>query len=362
MAGTASPGAPGPSVAPPPLPSGWIAQWDESTRKYYYVELGTGRSQWDVPTQPAPTAISTPANSSVNHPYGIPPSGASPAQQPRIITHADGSQTIQHADGRMEPILPPGTAGAPDGTRGMDGPTGDRGFGTFAQNALNSFSGKQGGGGGGVGNFGGKVVSGLASSLFSSGGDKPQPQNYHGAAQTGAHSSGGLAGAVMGGVATMFGGNQGKPSGNFGYSNPGPARYSGTAPPISYQPPSQPGASPTAHSAPAPQHQPSPSYPQRTQPSPSYHQPQHPPSYQQPQQSPSFQQPQHSSAYQQPPHQQPPAPYGGYSQRPPYGGQQQYEHHQQPPYGGQHQYPHQSPYPGHPPPPGQPGYQSHQRY
>ncbi|KAL8282311.1 hypothetical protein RB597_009835 [Gaeumannomyces tritici] len=348
MAGTASPSAPGPSVAPPPLPSGWIAQWDESTRKYYYVELGTGRSQWDVPTQPAPTAISTPANSSVNHPYGIPPSGASPAQQPRIITHPDGSQTIQHADGRLEPILPPGTAGALEGTRGMDGPSGDRGLGSFAQNALNSFAGKQGGGGGGAGagNFGGKLVSGLASSLFSSGGDKPQPQSYHGAPQTGPHSSGGLAGAVMGGVATMFGGSQGKPSGNFGYSNAGPASYSGTAPPISYQPPSQPGTSPTARSAPAP----------HSQPSPSYHQPQ---------QSPSFQQPQHSPAYQQPPHQQPPAPYGGYAQRSTYGGQPQYEHHQpqpQPPYGGQHQYAHQPAYPGHPPPPSQPGYQSRPPY
>lgn len=32
-----------------------IAQWDGSSRKYYFVQISTGTSQWDVPTQAAPT-------------------------------------------------------------------------------------------------------------------------------------------------------------------------------------------------------------------------------------------------------------------------------------------------------------------
>lgn len=57
----------------------------------------------------------------------------------------------------------------------------------------------------------GKLVGALASSLFSSGGkqEHQQPQNYHGGASSTPQNSGGFAGSVMGGVANMFGGNQG---------------------------------------------------------------------------------------------------------------------------------------------------------
>lgn len=113
MAGPTSPAAEGPTFAPPPLPAGWIAQWDGSSKKYYFVQLSTGVSQWDTPTEPAFTG-STPAQN-VEHPYGTP-------SQPELITHPDGSQTVRHADGTMEPILP-------DGARGAGGPTGDRGIG-----------------------------------------------------------------------------------------------------------------------------------------------------------------------------------------------------------------------------------------
>ncbi|KAL8870017.1 MAG: hypothetical protein Q9174_003836 [Haloplaca sp. 1 TL-2023] len=45
-------GAP-PSHAPntggPPLPPGWIAQWDPNSPRYYYLEQATGRTQWDPP-------------------------------------------------------------------------------------------------------------------------------------------------------------------------------------------------------------------------------------------------------------------------------------------------------------------------
>lgn len=105
MPGTSTPGAEGPTFAPPSLPAGWIAQWDGSSRKYYYVQLATGVSQWDVPTDPVQTGTPVPG---AEHPYGSP--------APQVITHPDGSQTIKHSDGTMEPILP-------------DGPAGERGLG-----------------------------------------------------------------------------------------------------------------------------------------------------------------------------------------------------------------------------------------
>ena len=119
MAGPASPGSEGPTFAPPQLPPGWIAQWDGTSKKYYYVQLSTGVSQWDTPTEAAPVG-GTPGQN-VEHPYGVPGGGAG---QPQLITHPDGTQTVKHADGTMEPVMPGG-----DGTRGVDGPNGERGFG-----------------------------------------------------------------------------------------------------------------------------------------------------------------------------------------------------------------------------------------
>ncbi|KAH8165932.1 hypothetical protein CIB48_g2332 [Xylaria polymorpha] len=224
MAGPASPNE-GPTFEPPHLPPGWIAQWDGSSKKYYYVQLSTGVSQWEVPTVAAPGG--TPAHSN-EHPYGVP--------GPReVITHPDGTQTLKHPDGRMEPILPP------ESSRSLDGLTGDRGFGSIATNALlGQFTGGNGKphsgsghGSGGLGNLAGQLIGSLgnshgsssgshsggggssnlvgqlASNLFSSAQKPEQPQNYHGGQS---HSSSGLAGQVMGGVAGVFGGHHGKQS------------------------------------------------------------------------------------------------------------------------------------------------------
>lgn len=113
MAGPTSPGSEGPTFAPPQLPAGWIAQWDGASKKYYYVQLATGVSQWEVPTQAVQTG-NTPGQQA-EHPYGTPP-------RPQLITHPDGSQTVKHSDGSLEPIMT-------DGARGVDGPNGDRGLG-----------------------------------------------------------------------------------------------------------------------------------------------------------------------------------------------------------------------------------------
>lgn len=33
----------------PPLPSGWIPQWDRQYQRWYYAEEATGRTQWEAP-------------------------------------------------------------------------------------------------------------------------------------------------------------------------------------------------------------------------------------------------------------------------------------------------------------------------
>ncbi|EOD52188.1 putative ww domain-containing protein [Neofusicoccum parvum UCRNP2] len=81
----------------PKLPSGWIAQWDSSSRKYYYVQISTGVSQWDLPTSEAP---------------------AGPSRRPEQIPAT---------------ALDNGTMSGTDPTRGADGNkeeySGDRGLG-----------------------------------------------------------------------------------------------------------------------------------------------------------------------------------------------------------------------------------------
>ncbi|CAI4211547.1 unnamed protein product [Parascedosporium putredinis] len=250
----------GPTYAPPPLPAGWIAQWDGASRKYYFVQLSTGDSQWETPTEAAPTGVTPGPN--VDHPYGTPPLA-------EIITHPDGSQTRKHPDGTMEPVLPT------DGSRGMGDGTGDRGFGSMAFNLLAGGNKKQsqqsssplglagqligsvaGGGGhggsssGGKNSGAGKLVGALASNLFSSGGSgsKP-PQNYHGDTSSSSHSNnahGAAAGGLMGGVASFLGGGKHNQSGqNFGYSGAGTGgTYSGQEPPSSYQAPTGGSAAP----------------------------------------------------------------------------------------------------------------------
>ncbi|KAF1914207.1 hypothetical protein BDU57DRAFT_549431 [Ampelomyces quisqualis] len=62
-------GPPAPMGAPPPMPPGWVQQWDQNSQRWYYVEQATGRTQWDPPAHLPPG------------PYAPPPSGA-PYQAP----------------------------------------------------------------------------------------------------------------------------------------------------------------------------------------------------------------------------------------------------------------------------------------
>ena len=126
MAGPASPSSSdGPTFGPPPLPPGWIAQWDSSSKKYYFVQLSTGVSQWDTPSKEAPTGGDTPVPRT-DHPFG----GGLPNGGGQVITHEDGTRTIKYPDGRMEPLLSGEQQQQGDGTRGgPGGGDGDRGLG-----------------------------------------------------------------------------------------------------------------------------------------------------------------------------------------------------------------------------------------
>jgi hypothetical protein len=88
--------------------------------------------------------------------------------------------------------------------------SGSGGIGGLASQFLGGGGGGSGGhGGGSSGGSGiaGKLAGQLASNLFSPSEKPEQPQNYHGGQSKPSHQ-GGLAGAVFGGVAHMFGGKE----------------------------------------------------------------------------------------------------------------------------------------------------------
>lgn len=75
-----------------------LAQWEGTSRKYYYVQRATGHSQWDVPTQPAlsvPTPDPTPQQ--YTDPFQKPAGGpTSPFMGP------DGQMQVKKEDGTVE--------------------------------------------------------------------------------------------------------------------------------------------------------------------------------------------------------------------------------------------------------------------
>lgn len=89
--------------------------------------------------------------------------------------------------------------------------SGGGGIGGLASQFLSGSGGGHSGGsssGGGSG-IAGKLAGQLASNLFSPAEKPPPPQNYHGGQNSNKPShQGGIAGAVFGGVAHMFGGKE----------------------------------------------------------------------------------------------------------------------------------------------------------
>ncbi|KAI5293595.1 WW domain-containing protein wwm1, partial [Ascosphaera acerosa] len=86
-----------PSAGPPPpsVPSGWKAQFDERYKEWYYVDLSTGKSQWEKPPgtteQPQGPPPSYSPNPNQPHPPNDskPPVSASGPQQDRgLFSHS----------------------------------------------------------------------------------------------------------------------------------------------------------------------------------------------------------------------------------------------------------------------------------
>ncbi|KAL2004816.1 hypothetical protein VTN00DRAFT_3089 [Thermoascus crustaceus] len=72
MPNDAPPDSAGPSSPPPPLPEGWLAQWEGISRKWYYVQRATGKSQWELPTEPVILTPSTTPTSTGTGPSRAP--------------------------------------------------------------------------------------------------------------------------------------------------------------------------------------------------------------------------------------------------------------------------------------------------
>ncbi|KAF3386853.1 hypothetical protein F1880_001270 [Penicillium rolfsii] len=85
----------GPSSPPPRLPDGWLPQWEGVQRQWYYVQRATGKSQWDVPTEPVVLTPSTTPTSIGTGPSQAPPSRPS-TNSPSVL--ATGNSLIE----RME--------------------------------------------------------------------------------------------------------------------------------------------------------------------------------------------------------------------------------------------------------------------
>ncbi|KAF8454900.1 hypothetical protein BGX38DRAFT_230452 [Terfezia claveryi] len=166
-----TPPQPGPTVTPPPLPFGWIAQWDPSTKRYYFVQPSTGTTTWEVPTG---SVTSTPAQA--QPPYTPPVDSYNPKQ-----AHQNPSPSQQY-DAQQDPV-----------TTSRGGPLG--GLGGLAQGFL--------AGGGKHGNHGSSGMSGklgVASALLG-GGKQHSGSGGHGSSGHGGPQPGlmGFAGGLLGG-------------------------------------------------------------------------------------------------------------------------------------------------------------------
>lgn len=104
--------------APPPMPPGWVAQFDQNSQKWYYIDQATGRSQWEPPAHAPPP----------QGPYAPPPSGPpgapygqGAAQNERGLFGASHDQSHGgYPTGQGDPYAPGAGHGDPYGEKGKD--------------------------------------------------------------------------------------------------------------------------------------------------------------------------------------------------------------------------------------------------
>ncbi|KAJ5541627.1 hypothetical protein N7494_006703 [Penicillium frequentans] len=101
----------GPSSPPPRMPEGWLPQWEGVQRKWYYVQRATGKSQWEIPTEPVVLTPSTTPTSIGTGPSQAPPSrpstnspqvtGLANTLAERIEAAAAGARTSSSLDAQL---------------------------------------------------------------------------------------------------------------------------------------------------------------------------------------------------------------------------------------------------------------------
>ncbi|OQE28493.1 hypothetical protein PENSTE_c003G00864 [Penicillium steckii] len=77
----------GPSSPPPQLPDGWLPQWEGIQRKWYFVQRATGKSQWEIPTEPVvltPSTTPTSIGTGPTHPPSRPSTNSPQVSGPGI--------------------------------------------------------------------------------------------------------------------------------------------------------------------------------------------------------------------------------------------------------------------------------------
>lgn len=195
------------SGPPPQVPPGWVAVWDESAQRYYFVNEATGASQWELPpsdyskaaeagstatrgeadsynsgyASSSPYPQQQPAFPSANSPYPQQPQAggydSSYPQQPQAASYSENStySPQQHQQQQLGPNGQPGEE--------VIGPNGERGIGKM-------FTGFSGGAITGtlIGFAAGKLLGNHNSGKHNQGGyanygpppGPPPPQNYYG--------------------------------------------------------------------------------------------------------------------------------------------------------------------------------------
>ncbi|KAL4789370.1 hypothetical protein BDV19DRAFT_395104 [Aspergillus venezuelensis] len=114
--------APPPGPPPPSVPEGWTTQFDDNYKQWFYINLATGRSQWEPPQQTPALTPQPPAQSPIppseqphNHPdqsAGAPPSyEESGPGNPSAVASAEGAEKKNHFSSNNPYHSEPGTCG-----------------------------------------------------------------------------------------------------------------------------------------------------------------------------------------------------------------------------------------------------------
>ncbi|KAJ3415405.1 hypothetical protein HDV05_004999 [Chytridiales sp. JEL 0842] len=104
-------------AAPPPpsLPPGWLAQWSDQYKQYYYIELASGQSHWTLPALAPPPQGPPPSSAPVSPASSIvDPAAASMTMSPQpAIVNPAASVTMSPQPAIVNPAPAAGAYGAP---------------------------------------------------------------------------------------------------------------------------------------------------------------------------------------------------------------------------------------------------------